>query len=71
MKHNQTSLNPAIKRYIKRKEKYLNRTCRKIWDFTNRHDETYLFGSFCRDWDQLIVIIGYFDQGIRRFIVPR
>ncbi len=66
-----TSLNPAIKRYIKRKEKELDRTCGKIWEFENRLGERYLFANFCRNWDRLIVTVGYFDRGIRRFITPR
>ena len=53
-------LNPAIVRYIKLKEKLLDRTCRKIWTFTNPKGEKYAFAHFCRNYDRVIVTIAYF-----------
>lgn len=66
-----TSLNPAIQRFIKRKEEALNRTCRSIDEHTNHKGEKYLFASFCKNYDKLIITIGYYDRGIHRFITPR
>ena len=64
-------LNPAIQRYIKRKEKELDRTCRSILEFENPLGEWYLFASFCKNYDKLVVTIGYFDPRIHRYIVPQ
>lgn len=70
--HTRNELNPAIKRYIKRKEAELGRTCRKIWHFTNSKGETYLFANFCKKWDRLIVTIGYHNPHVNGgFVVPR
>ena len=51
-----------IKRTIERKENYLERTCRKMWTYTNREGNQYLFGSFCRNRDRLFVTIAYFNK---------
>jgi hypothetical protein len=59
MKYTKSDLPEYIRREIKRKEKDLGRTCRTIWDFTNPKDETFLFGSFCKNYDRLIVTIAY------------
>ena len=61
MKYKISNLNPAIKRSIRRKEKYLNRKCRMIWDFENRLGERFLFGSFCRNWNRLTVTIAVYN----------
>jgi len=65
------NLNPAIKRYIKRKEKYLDKKCRMIWEFTNPKGEKYLFANFCKNWEKTIVTVGYFSPNIHQFITPR
>jgi len=57
MEYQRSSLNPAIRRKIKSEEKYLERKCRKIWDFTNPEGIKYLFGSFCQNRDSVIVTI--------------
>ena len=57
MQYRMSELNPAVKRHIKQKEKELNRKCRTMWDFTNPLGERFLFGSFCRNWNRLIVTI--------------
>lgn len=59
-----SELNPAIKRHIKAKEKYLGRKCRKVWSATNPKGEQYLFGSFCVNHDRLIVTIGFHMLGV-------
>ena len=65
-------LNPAIKRYIKNKEKELNRTCRSIWSATNPKGEQYLYGSFCQNYDRLFVTIGFgIDCVNGGFVTPR
>lgn len=56
---NKSELNPAIRRYIKRKEEELGRTCRMIWCGTNPEGETYLYANFCKNWDRLTVTIGF------------
>ncbi len=61
MEYRISELNPAVKRHIKRKEKYLNRKCRTIWDFTNPLGERFLFGSFCKNYDRLIVTIASYN----------
>ena len=58
MEYRKSDLNPVIQRNIKRHEKDLDRTCRKIWSFTNWRGEQYLFGSFCKNWNRLFVTIG-------------
>ena len=63
-RHNQdftrSGVRPAIKRYIKFKEKDLGRVCRKIWTFTNPRGQTYMFANFCRNYNRLIVTIAYY-----------
>lgn len=41
-------LNPAIKRLIKRKEDYLDKTCRRIFVQTNHLGEAFLFSRFSK-----------------------
>lgn len=67
MEYRKSALSKAVKRNIKRKEEYLGRTCRKIWDFTNSNGEKYLFGSFCANRDRLVVIIAYYEPKIHAF----
>jgi len=62
-KYNRSELNPAIVRNIKRKEKLLDRKCRTTWSFTNPKGQQYLFGSFCKNYDRLIVTIGFRMEG--------
>ena len=64
MKHNRSRLNPAVKRFIKDKEKELDRTCRTIWDFTNPKGNRFLFGSFCKNYNRLIVTIAEYNQNV-------
>ena len=40
------SLSRAIKRKIKRKEQSLKKRCMKVWWFTNRLGEKFIFGRF-------------------------
>ena len=65
------SLNPAIKRHIKSKEKELGRTCRTIWEHENPQGEKYLFASFCRNWNRLIVTVGWKSPHLNAWLVPR
>jgi len=53
-----THLNPAIRRRIKEKEKYLGRKCMALSEVENPLGETFLFGRFgkLRD-DHTIVTI--------------
>jgi hypothetical protein len=64
-------LNPAIARYIKRKEKYLGRKCGKIWTHTTPKGEKYAFAHFCHNWDRLIVTIAYFHPQAHLWVTPR
>ena len=66
-----SELNPSIKRYIKTKEKYLNRVCRKIWTHRNPKGELYLYGSFCKNYDRLIVTIGSHNPYINGGFLPQ
>ena len=50
-------LNPAVRRFIKAKEKDLDRRCGKLFVFTSEDDQIYLAANFCRNWDRLIVTI--------------
>lgn len=59
MEYHKSDLGRGIRRIIKRKEADLERTCRKIWSFTNPNGERYLFGSFCKNYDRLVVSIAY------------
>ena len=63
-------LSRTIKRFIKEKEKELNRKCRKIWRFTNPNGQTYLFGSFCKNYDRLFVTIGYYNGVVNGHYIP-
>ncbi len=68
LKYRKSELSKAMKRNIKRKEKYLNRVCRSIWESTNPKGTKFLYATFCRDYDKLIVTLGYWDKGIHKFI---
>ena len=59
------SLSTYIKKYIKRKEKELDRTCRKIIKQRNNNNELFMYGSFRKSGnsDNLIVTIAYFKDG--------
>jgi len=51
-------LNPAVRRFIKAKEKDLDRRCGKLWVFASEDKQhLYLAANFCRNWDRLIVTI--------------
>ena len=62
------TVNPAIKRYIRYKEKDLGRTCRKIWVFTNTKNETYMYANFCKNYNRLIITIAYYQDPFGPFI---
>ena len=50
---NISTLNPAIRRKIKSKEKSLGKKCYKVWSFKNPLGEEFLFGRFGKikeDW---------------------
>ena len=64
-------LNRPIIRYIKKKEEELGRKCRKIFKHTNRLGETFLFANFCKNYDRLIVTIGYMDPRTNVFLPPK
>ncbi len=57
-----------IKRHIKYKEQELDRKCRKVWACTNRLGESILYGSFCKNWNRLIVSLGYWNKNIHAFL---
>ncbi len=63
-KYRKSELPKHIKRLIKEKEQDLGRTCRSIWSFTNPKNEHFLFASFCKNYDKLIVTLGYYYWGI-------
>lgn len=65
-----SDLNPAVQRRIQEKEKYLDRKCRKIWSFTNGQNETFLFGSFCRNRESVVVTIASRDFTVRGDWLP-
>ena len=56
-----------LKRIIKRKEKYYNRSCRHVWSFTNSLGERYIFGSFVVNYtDKLIITLMYHCNTLRQ-----
>jgi len=61
-------ITPTMKRNIKRKEKELGRKCRKIWIFQNRLGECFMFANFCKNYDRLIVTLGYWEDAIQSFM---
>jgi hypothetical protein len=63
-KYNRSDLGKAIRRFITRKEKELNRKCRMIWEFENRQGQKFLFGNFCINRNRLIVTIAHYQAGI-------
>ena len=58
------NLSPSIKRYIKYQEKDLDRVCRKIWQHENPEGILYMYGSFCRNYDKVIITIAYFNEDV-------
>lgn len=67
-KYARSELNKAVQRKIKEKEKHLGRTCRTIWEFTNPIGETFLFASFCKNRDRLIVTLAHYSDLINKWI---
>ena len=65
-----STLNPAVKRWIKRKEQQLGRTCRSLWSCENRHGEKFLFGHFCHKWDKLIVTVAIYNSCVNGGWLP-
>ena len=59
MEYRKSDFGRGIRRIIKEKEVELKRTCRKIWDFTNPNGERYLFATYCKNYDRLVVSIAY------------
>ena len=57
-----SELSKTMKKRIKEKEQSLNRKCRTIWDDVNLKGERILYASFCRDYDRLIVSLGYWKN---------
>jgi len=53
-------LNVTIKRWIKAKEKDLEKKCRKVWSATSPYGEQYLYGKFVSNrTDVTIVTLAY------------
>lgn len=65
------NVSPAIKRFIKNKESYLGRTCRKIWIYENANGEKYMFANFCKNYDKVIVTIAHYNENICRWLPSR
>jgi hypothetical protein len=64
-----SDLNPALKRRIRRLEESTGRTCRKIGVRVLPKGEKYIFGAFVNGrHDRAVFTIGYWEQGIQRFI---
>ena len=58
------NVRPAIKRYIKYKEKDLGRVCRKIFTAENPKGQLYMYANFCKNYDKLIITIAYSADGV-------
>lgn len=58
-KYKRSELSKTMRKRIKEKEQYLNRKCRMIWECPNPKGERIIYGSFCRNYDRLIVTLGY------------
>jgi hypothetical protein len=65
-----SQLKESTRRLIKRKEKSLGRTCRKIWRATNPLGEAFTFSSFCRNRDRLIVTLEFYRPGVGWICTP-
>ena len=65
-----SELSQAVKRKIKRVEKSLEKKCMKVWYFTNRLDERFIFGRFgkLRDNQHTIVTLAAYSKIIYRFL---
>ena len=61
-------LSETIKRNIKRKEKDLGRKCRSMWLHTNRHGQTFMYATFCRNWNRMVVTIGYLHPFLNKYL---
>ena len=66
----QSELNKPVRRHIKRKEKMLGKQCMKVWKFTNRLDEQFLFGRFglLKDKNHTIVTLAAYSERIHAFL---
>ncbi len=62
--HTRYSVNNSIKRYIKYKEKELDRVCRKIWTAENPQGILYMYANFCRNYNKLIITIAYYTDNV-------
>jgi len=54
-----------IKRYINNRQEVLEKICKKVWTFTNRNNEQYIFGLFLNPKDEedtTIVTLGYYER---------
>ena len=62
--YTRASVRPAIKRYIKYKEKYLDRVCRKIWVGKSKDNINYMYANFCKNYDRVIVTIAIWCDSV-------
>ena len=65
-----SQLSKAVKRKIKRYEKELSKKCYKVWYFTNRLDERFIFGRFgkIKDNDNTIITLAGYNKLINTFL---
>jgi len=61
---NRSDMPKRLRELLRIQERELNRTCRKLWTFTNPRGERFIFGRFTRDRKALIVTISRYAEGV-------
>ncbi len=52
-------------------EKELNRICKKVWTYTNKYNDKFVFGKYINPVeksDSIIVTLGYYEPILHRYI---
>ncbi len=62
---NISQMSKTMRKKIKKHEKYYNRVCRRMWEHENPKGERIIYGCFCRNYNRLILAVGYYYKNIR------
>lgn len=49
-------LTPHLRHHLRKKEKRLGRTCYRMWTFTNRNGERFIFGRFSKKGEEPLIV---------------
>ena len=60
--YNKYNVPLSVKKYIKYKEKELDKQCHRIWADKNQLGEIFLYAQFRDNWEETLVTLAYFTN---------